>query len=132
MKNKLWIKLIQRNRPCIQQQPQRISILQQVFLAVSLLINAAVILLSLYLWWFTEFCWSFDQPRLNGGEIWGVSWSDLSGYVVAEIFSQTRLVTRICPVGWVCKMNRLCKGIRHSHPTCVLDMTLNNLMVRFL
>ena len=37
-----------------------------------------------------------------------------------------------CPVGWGCRIHRLllCRGVR-SPPTSVLDMTLNNLMVRF-
>ena len=37
-----------------------------------------------------------------------------------------------CPVGWGCRIHRLhlCTGVRHPHPTTVLDMTLNNLMVK--
>ena len=37
-----------------------------------------------------------------------------------------------CPVGWGCRIHRLllCRGVRHP-PTGVLDMTRNNLMVRF-
>ena len=38
----------------------------------------------------------------------------------------------LCPVGWGCRIHRLllCRGVRPP-PTSVLDMTLNNLMVRF-
>ena len=38
-----------------------------------------------------------------------------------------------CPVGWGCRIHRLllCRGVRPPPPTSVLDMTLNNLMVRF-
>ena len=38
----------------------------------------------------------------------------------------------ICPVGWGSRIHRLllCRGVR-TPPTSVLDMTLNNLMVRF-
>ena len=38
-----------------------------------------------------------------------------------------------CPVGWVCRIHwlLLCRGVRHP-PMSFLDMTLNNLMVRFL
>ena len=37
-----------------------------------------------------------------------------------------------CPVGWDCRIHwlHLCRGVRPL-PTSVLDMTLNNLMVRF-
>ena len=37
------------------------------------------------------------------------------------------------PVGWGCRIHWLhfCRGVRHPHLTSVLDMTLNNLMVRF-
>ena len=37
-----------------------------------------------------------------------------------------------CPVGWGCRTHGLllCSGVRHP-PTCLQDMTLNNLMVRF-
>ena len=37
-----------------------------------------------------------------------------------------------CPVGWGCRIHRLhlCRGVRPPS-TSVLDMTLNNLMVRF-
>ena len=43
-----------------------------------------------------------------------------------------RKQTKICPVAWGCRIHRLllCRGVRPS-PTSVLDMTLNNLMVRF-
>ena len=36
------------------------------------------------------------------------------------------------PVGWISRIHRLllCRGVRHT-PTSVLDMTLNNLMLRF-
>ena len=40
----------------------------------------------------------------------------------------------LCPVGWGCKIHQLllCWGVRPPPPpTSVLDMTLNNLMVRF-
>ena len=39
---------------------------------------------------------------------------------------------RLCPVSWGCRIHRLhlCRGVR-PRPTSVLDMTLNNLMVRF-
>ena len=38
-----------------------------------------------------------------------------------------------CPVGWGCRIHwlLLCRGVRPPPPTRVLDMTLNNLMVRF-
>ena len=38
-----------------------------------------------------------------------------------------------CPVGWGCRIHQLqlCKGVRPHPQTSVLDMTLNNLMVRF-
>ena len=38
----------------------------------------------------------------------------------------------VCPVGWGCRIHQLllCRGVRPP-PTGVLDMTLNNLMVRF-
>ena len=38
----------------------------------------------------------------------------------------------LCPVGWSCRIHGmpLCRGVRLP-PTSVLDMTLNNLMVRF-
>ena len=37
-----------------------------------------------------------------------------------------------CPVSWGCRIHwlHLCRGVR-PHQTSVLDMTLNNLMVRF-
>ena len=43
------------------------------------------------------------------------------------------VITWNCPVGWGCRIHRLllCRGIRHPPSTSVLDMTLNNLMVRF-
>ena len=39
----------------------------------------------------------------------------------------------LCPVDWGCRIHRLllCRGVRPHPPTSVLDMTLNNLMVRF-
>ena len=39
----------------------------------------------------------------------------------------------VCPVGWGCRIHRLllCRGVRPPPLTSVLDMTLNNLMVRF-
>ena len=42
------------------------------------------------------------------------------------------LCVHICPVGWGCRIHRLllCRGVRPP-PSSVLDMTLNNLMVRF-
>ena len=42
-------------------------------------------------------------------------------------------LSTVCPVGWGCRIHRLhiCRGVRPS-PMSVLDMTLNNLMVRFL
>ena len=41
-------------------------------------------------------------------------------------------LTKHCPVGWGCRIHwlHLCRGIR-SPLTSVLDMTLNNLMLRF-
>ena len=38
-----------------------------------------------------------------------------------------------CPVSWGCRIHRLCLcgGVRPPHPTSALDMTPNNLMVRF-
>ena len=38
-----------------------------------------------------------------------------------------------CPVDWGCRIHQLllCRGLRPPPPTSVLDMTLNNLMVRF-
>ena len=38
-----------------------------------------------------------------------------------------------CPVGWGCRIHRLllCRKVRPPPTTSVLDMTLNNLMVRF-
>ena len=38
-----------------------------------------------------------------------------------------------CPVGWGCRIHRLflCRRVRHPPLTSVLDITLNNLMVRF-
>ena len=43
------------------------------------------------------------------------------------------LIHESCPVGWGCRIHRLllCRGVRPPPPTGVLDMTLNNLMVRF-
>ena len=39
----------------------------------------------------------------------------------------------LCPVGWGCRIHRLllCRGVRPPPPKSVLDMTLNDLMVRF-
>ena len=39
----------------------------------------------------------------------------------------------LCPVGWGCRIHRLLLGrwVRTLPPTIVLDMTLNNLMVRY-
>ena len=40
----------------------------------------------------------------------------------------------VCPVGWGCRIHQLllCRGVRPPpHQTSVLNMTLNNLMVRF-
>ena len=38
-----------------------------------------------------------------------------------------------CPVGWGCRIHRLllCRGVRAPPQTSILDMTLNNLMMRF-
>ena len=43
-----------------------------------------------------------------------------------------RLLPIDCSVGWGCRIHRLllCRGVRPP-PTSVLDMTLNNLMVKF-
>ena len=48
----------------------------------------------------------------------------------SEILSPT-LTSLSCPVGWGCRIHRLllCRGVR-PFLTSVLDMTLNNLMVR--
>ena len=55
-----------------------------------------------------------------------------------SLFSSSRLRSgfktplRNCPVSWGCRIHwlHLCRGVRPP-PTSVLDMTLNNLMVRF-
>ena len=40
--------------------------------------------------------------------------------------------TTTCPVGWGCRIHRLllCRGVRPLPPTSVLDMTINNQIVR--
>ena len=49
------------------------------------------------------------------------------------IFSTPLILVRPCPVGWGCRIHwlHLCRGVRPPPQTSVLDMTLNNLMVRF-
>ena len=56
--------------------------------------------------------------------------------VIVWIFSFNTTIYHqkmICPVGWGCRIHRLhfCRGVKPHPPTSVLDMTLNNLMVRF-
>ena len=49
-----------------------------------------------------------------------------------QVFSCEISPIVVCPVGWDCRIHRLllCRGVTPP-PTSVLDMTLNNLMVRF-
>ena len=57
----------------------------------------------------------------------------IKGLVHLKSNYQPVFLTFICPVGWDCRIHRrlLCRGVRLPSPTSVLDMTLNNLMVRF-
>ena len=50
---------------------------------------------------------------------------DFISYMYAQL-------KNLCPVGWGCRIHRLllCRGVRPPQ-TSVLDMTLNNPMVRF-
>ena len=62
--------------------------------------------------------------------------SSLICRLINFFFDNTSCTSRnfTCPVGWGCKIHRLlrCRGVRPpTPPTSVLDMTLNNLMVRF-
>ena len=74
----------------------------------------------------------------------GVRQLDVRDDMIVDIFSQLRLVLMLvwhgavlfpqlssCPVGWDCRIHwlHLCRGVR-PHPTSVLDMTLNSLMMR--
>ena len=49
------------------------------------------------------------------------------------IFISPFSFSSLCPVGWGYRIHRLllCRGGKTPPPTSVLDMTLNNLMVRF-
>ena len=57
--------------------------------------------------------------------------SPLSLIKVKQI--QSLHIPRFCPVVWDCRIHwlHLCRGVRPPPLTSVLDMTLNNLMVRF-
>ena len=53
-------------------------------------------------------------------------------YIFDKISNSSLTQINHCPVGWGCRIHRLhlCRGVRPPL-TSVLDMTLNNLMVRF-
>ena len=59
---------------------------------------------------------------------------NLRKLAVTQTLVQNHQLTLVwyCPVGWSCRIRRLllCRGVRPPL-TSVLDMTLNNLMVRF-
>ena len=72
------------------------------------------------------FCWIFQKSELC-----------LYFLFLKPFISPTQQLTVLiqivhCPVGWGCRIHRLflCRGVRPP-PASVLDMTLNNLMVRF-
>ena len=58
-------------------------------------------------------------------------WFGIWDFASSNIFSWFLTHRLPCPVGWVCRINRLhlCRVVRPPPQTSVLDMTLNNLMV---
>ena len=67
-------------------------------------------------------------------ELWGMRCTPSLPLIPCLLWSGVVALNRVpCPVGWGCRIHRLllCRGVRPLPPTRVLDMTLNNLMVRF-
>ena len=57
----------------------------------------------------------------------------LSSHVLLSNKNYFQPIILGCPVSWSCRIHRLllCRGVRPPPPKSVLDMALDNLMVRF-
>ena len=87
---------------------------------------------------FLFFLYSLQALHISQFQIlpsWNLKWRkdfDFWLYIHVTGTSRYALYQMVCPVGWGFRIHwlLLCNGVRPT-PTSVLDITLNNLMVRF-
>ena len=87
------------------------------------------------LWWesYLRTIWLRPPQIYLESDCFSAPWVPVDGSTDSSlIFTLATFRVILCPVGWGCRIHRLllCRGVRHPS-TSVLDIILNNLMVRF-